>query len=90
MRKEDILSEIESIARDLGYRVRYEKGTFAGGDCRVKEEKVLVVNKFLPIEGKIATISRVLGRIGIGNIFVTPQVRKLIDEESTEKLTVEE
>lgn len=85
MRKQDILQELEDIAKKLGYRIRYEKGNFIGGDCRVREEKILVVNKFLPIEGRISTIAKALSRIGIGNVFITPQVRKLIDDEVSEK-----
>ncbi len=85
MRKQDILQELEDIAKKLGYRVRYEKGNFVGGDCRVHEEKILVVNKFLPIEGRISTIAKALSRIGVGNIFITPQVRKLIDDEVSTK-----
>lgn len=85
MRKQDILQELEDIAKKLGYRIRYEKGNFIGGDCRVREEKILVVNKFLPIEGRISTIAKALSRIGIGNVFITPQVRKLIDDETSEK-----
>lgn len=80
MRKQDILAELEETAKRLGFRVRYEKGTFIGGDCRVRQDKMLLVNKFLPIEGKIATIARTLGRIGTESIFVTPEVRKAIDD----------
>ena len=32
MKKEDILGELEEIARQLGYRIRYEWGDFAGGN----------------------------------------------------------
>lgn len=77
-----MLGELEEVARELGYRVRYEKGDFAGGDCRVRENKILVVNKFVPIEAKISTIARTLARLGSGSVFITPQVRKLLDEES--------
>lgn len=82
MRKQDILQELEDIAKQLGYRVRYEKGNFVGGDCRVHEDKILVINKFLPIEGRISTIVKALARIGTENVFVTPHVRKLLDEEA--------
>ncbi|ACF13236.1 conserved hypothetical protein [Chloroherpeton thalassium ATCC 35110] len=86
MRKADILNELESLARQTGYRVRYEKGDFAGGSCRVKAEQLLVVNKFLPVEGKIATIARALAQTGIGNIYINPQVRKIIDDEAGETI----
>lgn len=80
MRKQDILTELEEAAKKLGYRVRYEKGTFIGGGCRVHQDKILVVNKFLPVEGKIATIARTLGEIGTEGIFLTPEVRKAIED----------
>ncbi|MDX2129322.1 MAG: hypothetical protein SFU91_09830 [Chloroherpetonaceae bacterium] len=81
MRKQDILQELEDASRKLGYKVRYEKGSFVGGDCRVHEDNILVVNKFIPIEGKIATIARALVRIGVEGIFLSPQARKAVDEE---------
>ncbi|MGQ9806270.1 MAG: hypothetical protein ACUVRP_09360 [Chlorobiales bacterium] len=80
MRKQDILTELEETAKKLGYRVRYEKGSFIGGRCRVHQDKILVVNKFLPVEGKIATIARTLGEIGTEGIFLTPEVRKVVED----------
>ncbi len=87
MRKQDILSELEETAKKLGYRVRYEKGTFIGGRCRVHQDKILVVNKFLPIDGKITTIARILGEIGTEDIFLTPEVRKVIEEAMRSKVS---
>lgn len=80
MRKQDILAELEEAAKKLGYRVRYEKGSFIGGDCRVRQDRILVINKFLPIEGRIATIARALGRIGVEGVFLTPQARQAIED----------
>lgn len=82
MRKEDILGELEEVAQQLGYRIRYEKGDFAGGDCRVREDRILVVNKFVPIESKVSTIARTLSRFDTSQIYITPQVRKLIEGET--------
>jgi hypothetical protein len=89
MRKQDVLSELESLAQKLGYKVRYEKGTFIGGDCRVKQDKIMVINKFLPIEGKIATLARTLGRVGVENVFIAPEVRQVIDDALTTKETTD-
>ncbi|MFN3639014.1 MAG: hypothetical protein ACK4XY_11165 [Chloroherpetonaceae bacterium] len=87
MRKQDILTELEETAKKLGYRVRYEKGSFIGGGCRVRQEKILVVNKFLPIEGKIATIARTLGESGTEGIFLTPEVRKAVEDAMRAKVS---
>ncbi|KAK3605034.1 hypothetical protein CHS0354_000700 [Potamilus streckersoni] len=62
-KKEHILRELEQWVNNFGYSVRYEKGSFTGGDCRVHEDKILLVNKFLPIEGRIATIAKAIERL---------------------------
>jgi hypothetical protein len=63
MKKQKQLELLEEALVSTGHKVRYEKGSFIGGDCRVKENKIVVVNKFLPIEGKIATLASVLRKI---------------------------
>jgi len=52
MKKTAQLTLLETTIKELGYTIRYEKGNFLGGECRLREDKVVVVNKFLPLEGK--------------------------------------
>jgi len=63
MKKTAQLTLLESTIKELGYTLRYEKGNFLGGDCRLKEDNVVVVNKFLPLEGKIYTLALVISKI---------------------------
>jgi hypothetical protein len=77
MKKPKQLELLEETVAGLGYRVRYEKGSFIGGDCRVKESNVVVVNRFLPIEGKIATLASVIRKINPPGL--TAEVSKIID-----------
>ena len=53
MKKTAQLSLLERTIKELGYTLRFEKGNFLGGECRLREDNVVVVNKFLPLEGKI-------------------------------------
>ncbi|UWX58722.1 hypothetical protein NY406_03035 [Chlorobaculum sp. MV4-Y] len=68
---------LEEALVSTGHKIRYEKGSFVGGDCRVKENMIVVVNKFLPIEGKIATLASVLRKINPPGL--SPDVIKIID-----------
>jgi len=77
MKKQKQLDLLEAALVSTGHRVRYEKGSFIGGDCRVKENMIVVVNKFLPIEGKIATLASVLRKINLPRL--SPEVVKIID-----------
>lgn len=77
MKKQKQLDLLEAAIAEQGFRLRYEKGTFVGGDCRIRENRVVVVNKFLPIEGKIATIASVIRKINPPGL--SPDIVKIID-----------
>ena len=40
----------------MGFKVRYEKGNFKTGACLLEHNRVIVVNKFSNLEGKIAAL----------------------------------
>lgn len=77
MKKTSQLSLLESAVKELGYSLRYEKGNFLGGECRLREDKVVVVNKFLPIEGKIYTLALVISKINPSGL--SGEIIKIID-----------
>ncbi|HWR00496.1 MAG TPA: hypothetical protein VN371_01425 [Chlorobaculum sp.] len=77
MKKQKQLELLEAAILSTGHKLRYEKGSFIGGDCRVHENRVVVVNKFLPIEGKIATIASVIRKINPSGL--SPELVKIID-----------
>ena len=54
------LDKIESIFQLLGYKVRYEKGNFNCGYCIVEDKKIVVVNKFFELQGRIETLKDIL------------------------------
>lgn len=47
------LEKLEGLLRDLGYRIRYERGNFRTGACVLQNDKVVVINKFYTLEAKI-------------------------------------
>jgi len=77
MKKAAQLSLLERTIQELGYTVRFEKGNFLGGECRLREDNVVVVNKFLPIEGKIYTLAQVINKINPPGL--SPDIAKLVD-----------
>lgn len=81
-----MLAELEEVADKLGFKIRYEKGNFAGGYCILKESKLLVVNSRNEIERRIIIVAKCLKEIGIDSIFVKPNVREIIEKESKRKL----
>ncbi|WP_029283835.1 hypothetical protein [Pedobacter sp. R20-19] len=50
------LEKLEQLLLAMGFKVRYEKGNFKTGACLLEHNRVIVVNKFSNLEGKIAAL----------------------------------
>ena len=74
------LEKIEKILEESGYILRYERGTFQSGYCILEEKKVVVLNKFLQLEGKISTLMDIVPQLQLDADHLTPESRKLYDE----------
>lgn len=47
------LDKIENLFAESDYHLRYEKGNFKSGYCILKSTKIVIVNKYFTLEGKI-------------------------------------
>lgn len=54
------LEKLEQLLKDLGYKVRYEKGNFKTGFCLIENSKIVVVNKFINLESKIGALKELI------------------------------
>ena len=74
------LDKLETIIEDSGYVLRYERGTFQSGYCILEERKVVVLNKFLQIEGRINTLIDLIPQLEIKTENLTDDLRKIYDD----------
>ena len=77
---QNILDKIEKIAEESGYIIRYERGTFQSGYCILQEKKVIVLNKFFQVEGRINTLIDLLPQLDINFDALTHESQKMYDE----------
>lgn len=54
------LDKIENLFASSEYMLRYEKGNFKSGYCVLNDSKVVIVNKYYPLEGKINALIDIL------------------------------
>lgn len=74
------LKKIEQIYDEAKYLVRYEKGNFASGYCVLEHKKVVVVNKFLNVEGRINALLEILPSIKADPETFSGESLKLLDQ----------
>ncbi|KAA3660379.1 MAG: hypothetical protein DWQ10_06810 [Calditrichaeota bacterium] len=86
MNADEILKNLEELVVRLGYKLRYEKGDFAGGGCRVGEDKMIIINNSLLDSQKIAIIAAELAKLDLDDTFLMPEIREIIEScKNTEK-----
>lgn len=54
------LAKMEDVFAESNYLLRYEKGNFKSGYCVLKEQNIIIVNKYYPLEGKINCLVDIL------------------------------
>lgn len=59
------LKKLEELYDEIGYTVRLEKGNFHSGYCILQERRIAVINKFLPLEGRINALIDILPSIEV-------------------------
>jgi len=74
------LTKIEKMIEETGYILRNERGTFQSGYCILEQKKVVVLNKFLQIEGRINTLLDIVPILDIKSDHLSPDNRKLYEE----------
>ena len=74
------LEKIEKVISEADYMLRYERGTFQSGYCILEARKVVVLNKFLQLEGRINTLIDLIPQLKIDTSLLTPESLKMYDE----------
>ena len=74
------LDKIEKVIEESGYIVRYERGSFQSGFCILEDRKVVVLNKFLQLEGRINTQIDLIPHLKIDVQALSPESKKVFDD----------
>jgi hypothetical protein len=76
------LTKLEDLIAESDYILRYEKGNFKSGYCLLKEQKIMIVNKFFTTEGKINALLDILKNLELDTSRFTEKSLKLYEELS--------
>ncbi len=74
------LLKLEDMIAESDYTLRYEKGNFKAGFCVLKDQKIMIINKFFTTEGKINALLEILKGVTLTPVKFTEKSIKLYDE----------
>lgn len=83
MNSQEMLEQLEALAQRMSIKTRYEKCRSRGGLCRVKGEPMIIVRKTLTVPEKVDLLSRSLCRFPMEDYYMTPEVRKFLEETAS-------
>ncbi|HDP99726.1 MAG TPA: hypothetical protein ENN22_11170 [bacterium] len=80
MKRENLLQAFESLLSQLSIDLRYEKGDFSGGLCKMPDRNLIIINSNLPLEQKINLIASELCLLELNHIYIRPVLREIISK----------
>ena len=87
-RERMLLEELKTVAQGLGIRVREERllrevgYRVRSGACRVRDTNLVLLDRGLPLGAQIEVLVDVLAARSIEAIYLSPAVRRLLDQRS--------
>ncbi len=77
---QNTLDKIERILDEVEYVVRYERGNFQSGYCILETRRVVVLNKFLQMEGRINTLIDLIPQLNIDPEILSSEARRTYED----------
>lgn len=81
------LNKLEDIFAESEYSLRYEKGNFKSGYCILNHSRIVVINKYYTLDGKINCLIDILKEIEMDMSNLTEKNQKLFKEISENNLS---
>lgn len=82
MKAEDLLEELQDVARQIGVTIRFEKGDFEGGFCILRDQRLVLINRRLMPSRKASLLALALQNIGLEAVYLKPAIRQYIEDEA--------
>jgi hypothetical protein len=79
IQKQQLLQELEELLARLSIPLRYEKGDFSGGLCRIEEQAHFILNKNLSLEQKLQILKNDIQQIDLEDHFIRPALREFLN-----------
>ncbi|MFT7029979.1 MAG: hypothetical protein ACI83W_002621 [Marinoscillum sp.] len=81
------LNKLEDIFSETDFILRYEKGNFQSGYCILKETKIVILNKYYSLDGKINSLLEIIKQIEVDEKKLSEKNRKTFQEITQNQLS---
>jgi len=72
------LNKLEQIFKESDYIIRYEKGQFKSGYCLIYDKKIIIINKFFDVKGRIENMLDILQQVNVTNNVLSDRSKEFL------------
>ncbi len=83
MNKKEALATLENFLKEADFKIIFDELEGEGGLCQLKGKYYIVINRRLPLEGKIRIIAQELKRLN--HLPIPEEVKEIIEEWGNER-----
>lgn len=76
------LKKLEDFLKENNYDVRYEKGNFKSNYCLLEAKRLVMVNKFSPLESRINALTEIINFLKEQHLLVSDKDQLFLTEEN--------
>ena len=84
------LKKLETLLKEVNYKVRYGKGNFHAGHCLLEEQRNIVINKLYSVEAKTGILLQLIPSLKINSTTLSNKSKELLQEIYPDMITKEE
>lgn len=81
------LAKLEDLIAESDYFLRYEKGNFKSGYCLLRDQNIMIINKYFTTEGKINVLLEILKNVELDTHKFSEKNRKLYEDLLQEEVS---
>jgi hypothetical protein len=82
------LRKLEDLLAESDFILRYEKGSFQSGYCVLNDKKVILVNNYYPLDGKINCLLEIVRTVPLNTSQFSEKNRKFFLELTQPQLSI--
>jgi len=83
------LIKLEDLIAESDYFLRYEKGNFKSGYCLLRDQKIIILNKFYNTEGKINILLEIFRNVPLETSKFSEKNLKLYEELAQQEVKIQ-
>ena len=80
LKSEKLVQHLSEAVKKFGFKLRTEEGNFRGGQCIFAKERLVILNRRMPLEERAEVLAQALAAEDLDQLYLLPEVRTYVEK----------